>query len=248
MPRPIRDLTGQRFGMLTAVQPTEKRQGGAVIWECQCDCGKTAFVLANHLRDGRTRSCGCLKKGNITGQRFGKLVAIRRTDERREGSIVWECLCDCGKTAFVPVARLQAGRTRSCGCLKKADIAGQRFGKLVAIRRTDERRGGSIVWECLCDCGKTAFVPVARLREGGAKSCGCLKGVDITGQRFGKLVAIRRTDERREGSIVWECLCDCGKTAFVPVKCLHPDGTKSCGCLRGTRGNRRSAISGDLEH
>lgn len=33
------DLTGQRFGMLTALEALEERHQGCVIWRCQCDCG-----------------------------------------------------------------------------------------------------------------------------------------------------------------------------------------------------------------
>lgn len=38
--RPRKDLTGQRFGILTALYPTERRgKGQSVIWHCKCDCG-----------------------------------------------------------------------------------------------------------------------------------------------------------------------------------------------------------------
>lgn len=54
------DLTGQRFGRLTALYPTGKRIGHSVMWNCQCDCGNTADVAAINLRKGYTKSCGCL--------------------------------------------------------------------------------------------------------------------------------------------------------------------------------------------
>ena len=179
----IKDLTGQRFGQLVAICKTDKRIAKNVVWECKCDCGKTAYVAANALQNGNTQSCGCLRVEKIavdlTGQRFGKLVAICKTDERKSGSVVWECKCDCGKTAYVAVQYLRSGKTRSCGCAKRGkkatDIAGQRFGKLVAICKTDERKSGSVVWECKCDCGKTTFVLATDLRAGRVKSCGCSK-------------------------------------------------------------------------
>ena len=58
----IRDLTGCRFGMLVALEPTSKRQGECVVWRCRCDCGKEIFVSSNKLRQQRITSCGCLKK------------------------------------------------------------------------------------------------------------------------------------------------------------------------------------------
>ena len=57
------DLTGQRFGRLTAVAATERRDGGgSVVWKCVCDCGKITYVSTNSLSSGRTKSCGCLQK------------------------------------------------------------------------------------------------------------------------------------------------------------------------------------------
>ena len=56
----FKDITGQRFGRLVAVGPTNRRQGKNVAWECRCDCGSTHAVLGKSLRSGDTRSCGCL--------------------------------------------------------------------------------------------------------------------------------------------------------------------------------------------
>lgn len=55
------DMSGMKFGMLTAVRPTERRIGNNVGWLCRCDCGNTAIVPTNNLRTGNTKSCGCWK-------------------------------------------------------------------------------------------------------------------------------------------------------------------------------------------
>lgn len=55
-----RDLTGQVFGRLTALYPTEKRNRGFVVWQCQCECGNLKEVDSTHLIRGQTQSCGCL--------------------------------------------------------------------------------------------------------------------------------------------------------------------------------------------
>lgn len=52
---------------------------------------------------------------NIKGQRFGKLVAIRPTDERKHGAIIWEFKCDCGNTSYTNASRVSDGYTKSCG-------------------------------------------------------------------------------------------------------------------------------------
>lgn len=55
------DLTGKRFGFLTAIKPTEKRQGKSIIWECKCDCGKTVERSCSSLTSGFCASCGCMR-------------------------------------------------------------------------------------------------------------------------------------------------------------------------------------------
>lgn len=59
---------------------------------------------------------------------------------------------------------------------KPVDLTGQTFGKLRALRKTDQRKGdGSIVWECKCEaCGRTCYVKSSSLKSGDRKSCGCL--------------------------------------------------------------------------
>ena len=55
---------------------------------------------------------------DLTNQRFGKLVAIRRLDEKKNGCFLWECKCDCGNICKVPASYLKNGNTKSCGCGK----------------------------------------------------------------------------------------------------------------------------------
>lgn len=55
---------------------------------------------------------------DLTGQRFGRLVAIRTVESTRRG-MSWECQCDCGNTHVTGVTSLTRAQTRSCGCLKR---------------------------------------------------------------------------------------------------------------------------------
>lgn len=52
------DLTGMRFGLLTAVAYSRRVVGGSK-WICRCACGSTREYYATHLKRGATRSCGC---------------------------------------------------------------------------------------------------------------------------------------------------------------------------------------------
>jgi len=76
---------------------------------------------------------------DISGQRFGRLVALRPIPERKNGNVMWECQCDCGNITVGRSSELRSGHKLSCGCLSKeraaetvASFIGQRFGKLVA--------------------------------------------------------------------------------------------------------------------
>ena len=60
------DLTGQKFGRLTAVCFAGVDNEGKAIWNCECECGNKKTVRSYHLRSGRVRSCGCLKKEILT--------------------------------------------------------------------------------------------------------------------------------------------------------------------------------------
>ncbi len=58
-----------------------------------------------------------------------------------------------------------------------------------------------------------------------------MQTIDITGQRFGRLVVIEQLPERRRKHIVWRCKCDCGNYSDVLGYSLRYGTTQSCGCL-----------------
>lgn len=134
---PKLDLRGIRFGRLTAISPTYRRDAtGSVVWKCKCDCGKTVYVGASNLRSGNTKSCGCLnikrtksrrgrKVANLKGKRFGRLTVVASTFLREPAnkSAIWKCKCDCGKITYVNSDALKSGRTKSCGCLRVENCA-----------------------------------------------------------------------------------------------------------------------------
>lgn len=59
------------------------------------------------------------------------------------------------------------------GGRRRVDLAGQRFGMLVAIERGEPSRTGSSRWWCVCDCGERRLVGANNLQQGGTSSCGC---------------------------------------------------------------------------
>lgn len=57
-----------------------------------------------------------MKLKDLTGQRFGRLVVLRRVDNDSHGNLRWLCECDCGNQKIVGGRHLTSGRTKSCGC------------------------------------------------------------------------------------------------------------------------------------
>lgn len=59
--------------------------------------------------------------------------------------------------------------------VKKLDLKGKRFGRLIAIKEAGRAKNGAVLWECKCDCGNIKICQAAGLKSGGSKSCGCIK-------------------------------------------------------------------------
>ena len=62
MGRKFIDLTGKKFGKLTALEPVGKNKRREIMWLCQCDCGNQIVVSGYQMRRNHTKSCGCLQK------------------------------------------------------------------------------------------------------------------------------------------------------------------------------------------
>ena len=216
------DITGQRFGRLTALKPTKNRNSkGSIIWLCRCDCGTIKEICITDLRNKGTKSCGCLSREkasqrfkkmtkeersrnamkDITGQRFGKLVAIKPTDKRIGTNVVWEMKCDCGNITYVHTGNLGESqrKTKSCGCLHKEvvsiSLVGNRYGRLSVIKQ-GKHIGDKIGWVCKCDCGEVTTVSGTHLTSGATQSCGCLQREMVTGKNNHNYNP-NKTDEER---------------------------------------------------
>lgn len=57
------------------------------------------------------------------------------------------------------------------------------------------------------------------------------KHIDITNQKFGKLLVKERAESNLSGLARWLCLCDCGNSKIINGHSLRVGATKSCGCL-----------------
>lgn len=145
-----------------------------------------------------------------------------------------------GKVAGI-IRRSSGGCTR--GGNEFIDMTGQRFGYLLVermIRRTKEDNRDA---RCIltCDCGKVVTRFANTLRAGRATNCGCItpRGkplIDMTGQRFGRLVVTQMIKPPIPG-VATRCVatCDCGKVTKPYAVSLRQGLTRSCGCLHSER-------------
>lgn len=115
---------------------------------------------------------------DLTGNIFGRLTVLNRSQKNIRNRPAWECICECGEKINRPSHDLKNGDTQSCGCLRKdklrIDLIGQKFGKLTVIKIGENRgKSTSEFWLCKCDCGNENTVSSQHLRENQVKSCGC---------------------------------------------------------------------------
>ena len=101
-------------------------------------------------------------KQDLTGQRFGSLTVVKRSEKGDLRHRYWVCRCDCGQEKDVEESHLKNGHTKSCGCYRKKVLSGTHNWTFPGMRfgEPDSHRGGSgnrraerTYWLCRCDCG-----------------------------------------------------------------------------------------------
>lgn len=264
------DITNQRFGHLVALQPVENNKKGT-YWLFHCDCGNNKEMLLQNVKSGKSTTCGCCKsvlgiatqkhgtigiRSDLTGQRFGRLVAKQRIVN--DDMVNYLCKCDCGNTCIKSHVSLKfrtfQNGSNSCGCLQKeaartngtkktGSLIGRKFNHLTVISQS-ETKYGKLHWLCKCDCGENTIVCTSGLISGHTQSCGCYQDevasdthfIDLSGRKFGMLTVIERTVNDSRGNIQYSCLCDCGNRKIIRGMNLSSGNTRSCGCVTFSMG------------
>lgn len=211
------DLTGQKFGELTALYIDPDNSD---YWICQCSCGRVKSIRGYELRKGRIKSCGtCSKLIDLTNKKFGEWTALEYVGNRK-----WKCQCSCGKIRVVSSYELRSGKSTSCGHNTNGfkDITGQKFGDWTVLKYL-----GNQMWLCQCKCGELAEHKGSTLRLGRTHSCKkCAALIDLTGKHFGEWEVIKKSDR----DDYWTCKCSCGTIRDVHGYSLRSGKSTSCGC------------------
>lgn len=254
--KPYEDISGMKFGRLTAIRAVGRNKGGSVLWLCECECSNKIITLAYSLKRGDTKSCNCLNLermkefDDLTNRVFGRLKVIRRVENKGK-YIYYECLCSCGETVIVRGSHLKSGLIKSCKCYNKErihetqfeDLTGQKIGRLFikGIERREKLKiGYNTFYRAVCDCGNEIVINSKYLMgKRRTESCGCLhrektskmKLQDLTGKEFGELKVLKRVENTPGGETRYLCSCSCGSLIKVMASRLKA-GQKSCGCVK----------------
>lgn len=72
-------LENKRFTRLLVIKRVENSKNKQAQWLCQCDCGETTIVRSDHLRNGDTKSCGCLE---VENRKYGANITHGKSHTR----------------------------------------------------------------------------------------------------------------------------------------------------------------------
>ncbi len=203
MPKKI-DLTNKHFSEWTVLREATKEEKGnkkGLFWICECSCGTIKMVSGMSLRNGDSKSCGCMTskyigentqyynnlKYNLVGQTFNRLTVVEKA-KSVNGNAYWNCKCICGNYTTANTYELKNGKVKSCGCLRKEvsienqknsphqkkDMINNRYGKLTVVDLA-YIKNNTRYWKCKCDCGNEKILSTGSLTSGNTSSCGCMK-------------------------------------------------------------------------
>lgn len=247
------DLIKEKFGKLTVIEETEKKNGKR-MWKCVCDCGNYRICATSELTRGIISSCAnCGKKKasqkrrkNIIGNKYGKLT-ILEIIHRENKKDICKCLCDCGNIIYRDKENLLYKQcTHSCGCAKKeivrnavgTNVDGKRFNHLTVIETLWENT--PVKLKCVCDCGNEYIGIKSDIVSGHTKSCGCLFKTAVAKANTINYTKIENdygvifespSYKNEQGQWVWQCKCPLCGNYFYTLPCKVINGhTTSCGC------------------
>lgn len=104
------------------IKKTEKR-GKKIYCLVVCPiCKQEKWMRTDNVNN--SKSCGCERKLDLTGQRFGRLTVVEKA-ENYKNRTRWLCKCDCKSTTIVRTEYLRSETVKSCGCLRKQTGAEQ---------------------------------------------------------------------------------------------------------------------------
>lgn len=190
---------------------------------------------------------------DLTGQTFEKLSVLFRVQNDKQGNSRWLTSCECGNTLVARGTSLRSKHTCSCGCAQSLIVSeklchefipGERIGYWTVMHRANGYIGKGAYWHVKCRCGEERDIKAQQLRSRHSLSCGCMHrelvnnaiAIDLTGLKFGLLTVVSMSNQRINGSVCWNVICECGTEKCVSGLGLRQGTTVSCGCQNRSSG------------
>ena len=161
----------------------------------QCHCGTIKKVRLTRIMNNQAKDCGCdhrkrlreihfKKYEHLIGTKINGWTVLDIISPTEQTSLTYAlCECECGTIKEVRLSYLTQGRSKDCGCGRKAmlretrtkNLVGKRFGKLVVRDLLEESdKHGRRQYICDCDCDNEIIVPSLSLTQHHTSSCGCI--------------------------------------------------------------------------
>lgn len=140
MPNHLKDISGQKFGRWTVCKHV-----GNGRWECKCECDESAVVRGSHLKDGTSRSCGCLKL-ELTAERMRKSMTTHGMYGAPEYKIWAQMRARCTNPEH-PSWRYYGGRgVRVCAAWEKFENFIHDMGRRPSDRHSIDRTDNGLLY------------------------------------------------------------------------------------------------------
>lgn len=156
------DLVGLTFGKLIVLS-FSRYENTHRFWLCQCQCVDKTEIIVNesNLKNGNTKSCGCTRFKDITGDMYGRWKVLQRVKDNKYSHASWICKCmKCGHETVSDGTRIRKGLSIKCNCPNnnKLPEGEARFNALYHMYSSSEFTRGlnfdipKIIFRCLIKC------------------------------------------------------------------------------------------------
>jgi hypothetical protein len=160
----FKDLSGMKFGRLTAVSRAGNARSGGTRWHCRCDCGGSSTPLAAALKSGNSTTCGCgvIESTVLRSTAHGELVGGKHSPEYRTW---WAAITRCENVNSAKYAIYGGRGIRICSGWR-SDFAKFRsdMGKKPSAQHSIDRVNNDAGYDCgrCVDCLSRGAPPNCR--------------------------------------------------------------------------------------
>lgn len=221
------DITGQHFGRLTVLNLSHIKDNKYTMWNVRCDCGAELVVRGSSLTSGNTTQCVTCQRVAAQGNQHAKRHGHTSKNNIKKASPTYQSW----KAMWARITNPNNVSWKYYG--GKGIGAPERWKDYeVFLSEMGERLPGTTLdrTDATKDYGPENCAWRTPLEARQNQKQGRRPPEDLTGQRFGRLTAVRFSHVK-DGHAHWFCQCDCGGNKVIAAHNLKRGHTKSCGCL-----------------